>query len=180
MVFNWSPSDSRSLRVSWTLLSILADLNNAVVWMVSIPQPISNSSSSPTKPLVTVPSPPITIDIILTLIFHNFFSSQAGSKSLSLFSLSFYFVICRDYKVHLTAGFLALLLTTRSGFLCISISQTILCVSFSSTYSCLNIYHLVEWSTFSFLHNSQWIIFLNHSCLLLYSLYASLLHLLLW
>ena len=35
MVFHWSLSDSKSLQVSKTLLSILADLNNVVVWMVS-------------------------------------------------------------------------------------------------------------------------------------------------
>ena len=35
MVFHWSLSDSKSPQVSRTLLSILAVLNNAVVWMVS-------------------------------------------------------------------------------------------------------------------------------------------------
>ena len=35
MVFHWSLSDSKSPQFSRTLLSILADLNNAVVWMVS-------------------------------------------------------------------------------------------------------------------------------------------------
>ena len=34
MVFHWSLSDSKSRQVSRTLLSILADLNNGVVWMV--------------------------------------------------------------------------------------------------------------------------------------------------
>ena len=35
MVFHWNLSDSKSPQVSRTLLSILGDLNNAVVWMVS-------------------------------------------------------------------------------------------------------------------------------------------------
>ena len=35
MVFNWNLSDSKSPQVSRTLLSILADLNNTVVWTVS-------------------------------------------------------------------------------------------------------------------------------------------------
>ena len=35
MVFHWSLSGNKSPQVSRTLLSILADLNNAVVWMVS-------------------------------------------------------------------------------------------------------------------------------------------------
>ena len=45
MVFHWSLSESKSLQVSRTLLSILAVLNNAVVWMVSTRQPTSKSSS---------------------------------------------------------------------------------------------------------------------------------------
>ena len=35
MVFHWSLSDSKSLRVSTTLFSILTDLNNAEIWMMS-------------------------------------------------------------------------------------------------------------------------------------------------
>ena len=35
MVSHWSSSDSKSTQVSSTLLSILANLINAVVWMVS-------------------------------------------------------------------------------------------------------------------------------------------------
>ena len=50
-------------QVSWTLLSILADLNNVIVWMVSAHPPISNSSSSFTKPLEIIPSTPIIITI---------------------------------------------------------------------------------------------------------------------
>ena len=34
MVFHKSLSDSKSPQVSRTLLSILADLNNAVIWIV--------------------------------------------------------------------------------------------------------------------------------------------------
>ena len=36
MVFLWSFSEVKSLQYSWTFLSILAILNNAVVWMVSL------------------------------------------------------------------------------------------------------------------------------------------------
>ena len=35
MVFHWRLSDNKSRQVSWTLLSILADLTNAVVWTIS-------------------------------------------------------------------------------------------------------------------------------------------------
>ena len=37
MVFHWSLSDSKSPLVSGIRLSILAVLNNVVVWMVSTP-----------------------------------------------------------------------------------------------------------------------------------------------
>ena len=50
MVFHWSLSNSESPKVSRTLLSILADLNNAVVWVVSALL-ISNFSSPHPKPL---------------------------------------------------------------------------------------------------------------------------------
>ena len=59
--------------VSWTLLSILSDLNNAVVWMASTRPLISKSSRPCTKLLVTVPSAPITIDITVIFMFYMFF-----------------------------------------------------------------------------------------------------------
>ena len=43
MVFHWGLSHSKSLLVSRTFLRILADLNNAIVWMYSIPLLIWNS-----------------------------------------------------------------------------------------------------------------------------------------
>ena len=42
MVFHWSLSDSKSSQVCRTLLSILAVINNFVVWMVSTRPPTSN------------------------------------------------------------------------------------------------------------------------------------------
>ena len=38
MVFYWRVSDSKSPQVSRTLLSILADLNHFVTWILSIVQ----------------------------------------------------------------------------------------------------------------------------------------------
>ena len=70
MVFHWSLSDSKSPQVSRTLLSILAVLNNAVVWMASTRPPTSKSTSPFSNPLVTVPNAPITIGIIVTCMFH--------------------------------------------------------------------------------------------------------------
>ena len=93
MVFHWSLSDSKSLQVSRTLLGILANLNNTVIWMVSTCPLISKSSSFCTNPLVTVPSAPSTIGITVTFIFHSFFSSLARSWYLFLFLLSFSFTL---------------------------------------------------------------------------------------
>ena len=73
MVFHWSLGDSKSPQVSRTLLSILAVLNNVVVWMVSTRPPTSKSSSPFSNPFVTVPNAPITIGIIVTCMFHSFF-----------------------------------------------------------------------------------------------------------
>ena len=67
---HWSLSDSKSHQVSRTLLSMLAVLNNAVVWMVSARSPISKSSRPFNNPLVTVPKAPITIGIIFSSMFH--------------------------------------------------------------------------------------------------------------
>ena len=93
MVFHWSLRDSKSPQVSRTLLSILSDLNNAVVLIVSICPLISNSSNSLSKPLETVPSSPITIGSTATLMFNSFLSYLTWSKCLSLFSLSLIFTL---------------------------------------------------------------------------------------
>ena len=93
MVFYWSLSDSKSLQVSMILLSILADLNNAIVWIVSTYPAISMSSSPWINPLVTVLRAPIKIGIIVNFMFHSFFNSLARSRYLSLFSYSFNFTL---------------------------------------------------------------------------------------
>ena len=93
MVFHWSLNDSKSPQVSWTLLSILTVLNNAVVWMVSTLPPTFKSSRPFSNPLVTLPNAPITIGIIVTCMFHSFFSSLARSRYLSFFSHCFSFIL---------------------------------------------------------------------------------------
>ena len=45
MVFHLSVSDNKSIQVSRTFLSILADHSNAVVWKVAILSPISKFPS---------------------------------------------------------------------------------------------------------------------------------------
>ena len=56
MVSHWSLSDSKSPLDCKTLLSILTDLNDAVVQMLSIRPLISKSFNPSTNPLVIVAS----------------------------------------------------------------------------------------------------------------------------
>ena len=93
MGFHWNLSDSKSPQVSKTLLSILTDLNNGIVWIVSTRPFISKSSSPFINPLVTVPKIPIMIGINVTFMFHIFFNSLVRSKYLFFFSLSFNFTL---------------------------------------------------------------------------------------
>ena len=93
MVIQRSLSGNKFSHVSRTLLSILANLNTAVVWMVSACPPISNTPSRLTVPLITVPSAPITVGIIAALMFHSFLSSLIRCKYLSLISLSLIFTL---------------------------------------------------------------------------------------
>ena len=70
-VFHWSLNDNKPPQVSWMLLKILADLSDAVVWMVFVL-------------LISIPSglfsKPTTIGITIPLVFHSFYSSLAQSK----------------------------------------------------------------------------------------------------
>ena len=67
MVSDWKMSNDKSPQVS----SILADFNNAVVWIVPVCPPISKTSCSHSIPLGTVPSSPITIGNTVTLMLIN-------------------------------------------------------------------------------------------------------------
>ena len=184
MVFHSSLSDSKSPQVSRTLFSIVAVLNNAVVWMVSTRPPISKSSSPFSNPLVTVPKP-ITIGIIVTCMFHSFFQFPSKVQVLILLFtfFQFYSVVIRDSKVDYFASSLFLLIIIKSGRLtgirwsvCMLKSHRSLCVAFSRTGAGLCIYHLLVWSNLNFLHISQWITLPTQSCLTLYSLCANLLY----
>ena len=92
MVFHWSLSDSKSPRISRNLLSILANLNNDVVWMVSTGLLTSSKSSSSFNNLfVTVRKAPITIGIIATFLFHSFFQFLSKIEILILLFTFFQF-----------------------------------------------------------------------------------------
>ena len=82
--FSHNLGDSKSPQVSRTLLSMLVDLNNAIVCMVSTRPLIPKSSSAYMNTLVTVPSLPITIGITVTFWFDSFFLF-----SCNVFSFSF-------------------------------------------------------------------------------------------
>ena len=154
MVFHWSLGDSKSPQVSRTLLSILAVLNNVVVWMVSTRPSNSMSSSLLNNPLVTVPNAPVTIGIIVTFMFHSFFNSRARSRYLSFFTHSFSFILW-------SAG--------------VYVCYVCLCVIFSDRCWVVHI-PFVCMVKFKLLHISQWITLPTQSCLVLYSFCANLLH----
>ena len=79
--------DSNSPEVSRTLLYVLSNLSNFVIYEVLILLLISISATV----LETVPTVPTTIRVTDTFIFHSLFSSLARSKYLLIFSLCFIF-----------------------------------------------------------------------------------------
>ena len=184
MVFHWSLSDSKSLQVSRTLLSIL---NNAVVWMVSTFPSTSKSSSPFNSPLVTVQKAPITLDITVTIMFLSFFFSILKQGRATYSSFHFLSVLFCGQPGQQSRQFCKfsffLLIIIRSGLLagilwsvCMSMFHRSLCVSFSWTDAGLGIYHLFIWSSLDFLHISLCITLPTKSCLVLYSFWPNLLH----
>ena len=110
MAFPGCLNDSKSSQVTRTLLSILTDLNHAVVWIVSTRPPIFNSSSSRSKRST-----------------HKWYQRYTHVPQLSKFSskvhvlvslfifFEFHSVVRRDCKLLYTASFIFLLIITRSG-----------------------------------------------------------------
>ena len=151
------------------LISILADLNNTVVRMVSNSLLIFKFFSLCINPSVIVPRPPITIGITVTYMFHNFFNSIARSSYLSFFWCCFNLLSDQSglqspqfWKFSFSCWLLLDLVDRpRLGDLFVSKKKKnkkktkSLCVSFSRTGSELCIYHLIIWSNLNFLHNSQ-------------------------
>ena len=183
MVYHWSLSDSKYPKVSRTLLSILAYLNNAVVWMVWTRPLIFKSSILFYNPLVTVPRAPITIGKIVIFMFHSLFNSLARTMYLSFFSFFFFFqfypMVSRDSKVHNSARdrflfffvlFCFVFIIIKSSRLAeirwsvrMSKSHRTLCVSFSRTNVGLCIYHLFVFICYASLRISAFTIFLHES-----------------
>ena len=73
MVFHWSLSDSKSPQVSRTPLSILAVLNNALIWMVSTHLPTSKSSNPFCNPLLLFQKHQLQLSLLFTPL--EFFTS---------------------------------------------------------------------------------------------------------
>ena len=119
MVFHSSFSDCKSPQISRTLLSILTDLNNAMVWMVSTRPHISKSSNPFINSLVIVLSAPTTIGLTVTVMFHSFFqcSNKVHVLNLLFAFLQFYSVVSRNCKIYNLASSLFLLFIIRSGCL---------------------------------------------------------------
>ena len=92
MDFHWNLSDSKSSHVSETLLNILIDHNNAVVWMVYT-CPLISVFQSFYKSLEIVANTSTSISITVTILFHRFFSSLIKSTYLSPFLLLFTFTL---------------------------------------------------------------------------------------
>ena len=173
MIFHWSLSDSKSPQVSKTLLSILAVLNNVVVWIVSTRPQTSKSPSSFSNPLVTVLNAPITIGIIVTFMRHSFFNSLTRSRYLSFFSHSFSFILWSTGTAKSTFCKLSFFFfLIKSGLLaeirwseCMLKSHRSLCALFSRTCAGLCIYNLFVWIYYycyyyyffaSFSHQHEW------------------------
>ena len=72
MIFYWNPSNNKSVQVSRTLLSILANLNNTVILMDSACPLIPNSSGSFFKLFGVILSTPIAIIIFIIILFIYF------------------------------------------------------------------------------------------------------------
>ena len=96
MIFHWSLSDSKSPQVPRILLSILAVLNNVVVWMLSTRPLISTSSSPFYCLLLNVPKAPITIGVIVTYMF----DSKVELFVLLFVFFHFYSVVSRYSEAH--------------------------------------------------------------------------------
>ena len=170
--------------MSRTLLSILADLNNAVVWMVSTHPPNSSSRINPRLCTKNTNYNGITVTFMFLrsfnslarsrywsfLIFLNDTPWSAGTaKSIIRQVLSFFCGwLFLWLVVWLTLG--GPIVSQNPRGVCVSHSpgQILGCANTICSYGQISI----------FLHNFQWITLLTQSCLVLYSFCANLLHLL--
>ena len=115
MASQWILSNSKSLQVSRTRLSIL---NNIIVWTVSTRSLICIFSIALTKTLRIVLRAPITFGIPIIFMFHRFFLVFWQGLSTCLFVLfDFHSFIHRGRQVHNLASSRFFLIITRPGLL---------------------------------------------------------------
>ena len=117
MVFHLSLRDSKTPQVSRTLLLILVDLNNTIIWIVSIRLLIPKSPSLFSKSSGDVSSAPVTIGMTVTFMFHGINSLARSMYLFFFFFFFFHFVVHLDRKVNYTAGSFSSLIITRYGLL---------------------------------------------------------------
>ena len=175
MVFQWSPS-------------FLDNFNSAIALIVSTLPLISNSSCHFSKP-ITKTFYKIGIIIIIILMFHIFFSSLIRCKSYKsflLFFIAFHSMVqgkSRIYEMIILSSFLInkkpihILSVLGDLFYESKFPRFVRFLFFGIDFG-LCIFHLVLWSNLHLLHNSQSMIS-NQWCVVLYSICASLEHLLL-
>ena len=155
--------------------------------MVFIGPLIFKSSCLCTITSVTVQSAPITVNIIVTFIFHSFFRSLVKSRFLCLFSLSFNFTQWSTRTLSPNFGrffFSSFCLNVNRSDRLAEIRKFIFCLKIPENFvrqiflDRFWVVHapFVVWSNLNFLHNSQWITMPTHSFLFLYSLSASYLY----
>ena len=123
-------SASKYCHVSRTLLSILAALNNAVVWIVSIHPPISNSSSplfDPLEPFKVRKSQLVSQSPSCFTAFSVLLQCLSTCRFFRLLWFSLWSAWTAKSTIRLLVFFL---LAEIKRSVRISKSQTIVCVSF--------------------------------------------------
>ena len=151
MVFHWSLNDTKSLKVTRTLLSIPAVLNNLVVWIVSTRPLISKSSSPFNNPSVTVTRAPIIIGLIVTSMFNSFFSKSP------LISRTFFSILANfNTAVVLMVSILLIFRSPSFTKPLFNLKQNVICVFpqlQQTMFAIFNIWSFphLQWKTIQFL-----------------------------
>ena len=134
---------------------------------------------------MAVPRTPNKIDITVTLLFNSFFQSKIQKCIFLYVFVHLYSVVSHDSKVNKSASLffsywllLTLVVWLTIGDLFVSQNLRGVCASHSSGSILSCAFTIGSFGQiYNFLHNSHGITFPNQSCLILYSLSASLLHL---
>ena len=174
MIFCWS--HSKSPKVSRTLLSILVNLNNTLVWMVLILFLVSCSCSLFIKYMEIVPSAQTTIGITVILMSLSFCSSLGIFKYLSVRFLLF--CDLPEQQNSQITNYFFLLINTSPGIVDPFESQNLwdFCASSSLGRTLAGACTICCMFKFYFLYNSKWTTIPTHSCLMLHSFCGSFLH----